>query len=57
MGNNKANIEEDLAIQETLAMTVEERLVFLANLITDKITEDQKQGELLMQKITELKNG
>ena len=57
MGNNKANIEEDLAIQETLAMTVEERLVFLANLISDKITEDQKQGELLMQKITELKNG
>ena len=57
MGNNKANIEEDLAIQETLAMTVEERLVFLANLISDKITEDQKPGELLMQKITELKNG
>ena len=44
--------EEDLAIQNTLSMTVEERLELLAALIVDKIAEDQKQGEPLYQKVT-----
>jgi len=37
--------EEDLAIQNTLSMTTEERLKLLAALIVDKITEDQIKGD------------
>jgi hypothetical protein len=50
MGKKDAD-EEDLAIQDTLSMTVEERLELLAALIVDKIAEDQKQGEPLYRKI------
>ena len=35
--------EEDLAIQNTLSMTVEERLKLLADLIVEKMMEDQQR--------------
>jgi len=52
MGKREAD-EEDLAIQNTLSMTAEERLELLAALIVDKITQDQKQDESLYSEITE----
>lgn len=42
---------EDLAIQDTLAMDVSERLKLLAALIVDKIEEDQRNGQPLVKKI------
>ncbi len=51
MGNRKDLAAEDLAIQDTLSMTIEERLTLIANLIVDKIIEDQDGGELLLKKI------
>jgi len=53
MSNSKEIAEEDLAIQNTLSMTVEERLELLANLITDKIIENQQKGEDLLLKSAE----
>lgn len=37
MSNAKSVAEEDLAIQDTLSMTVDERLKLLANLIVEKL--------------------
>jgi hypothetical protein len=53
MADRKETAEEDLAIQNTLSMTVEERLELLAALIVDKIIHDQQLGEPLYQTITE----
>lgn len=49
---NKATEAEDLAIQETLTMSVQARLELLANLIVDKIIEDQQNGSPLLNRIT-----
>jgi hypothetical protein len=57
MGNSRAMADEDLAIQNTLAMSVQERLELLANLIVDKISEDQQNGETLLKKIMRPQNG
>lgn len=54
MGNSKTVANEDLAIQNTLSMSVEERLMLLANLIVDKIIEDKQNGEPLYIKIVGL---
>jgi len=43
--------EEDLAIQDTLAMDVQERLKLLAALIVDKIDEDQRNDQQLLKLI------
>jgi hypothetical protein len=56
MGKKEAAAVEDLAIQCTLSMTVEERLELLAALIVDKIAEDQSCGEPLYRKIMVLPN-
>ena len=52
----KQNNEEDLAIQNTLSMTVEERLQLLANLIALKIIDDQDSGSPLLKQIQEADN-
>ena len=52
----KQNNEEDLAIQNTLSMTVEERLQLLANLIALKIIDDQDSGSPLLKQIKEADN-
>lgn len=57
MGSRKELAAEDLAIQDTLAMTVEERLMLLANLIVDKINEDQQVEEPLYKEIMRCRNG
>jgi len=57
MGNGKPLAEEDLAIQNTLSMGVQERLELLANLIVDKIVEDQQNDEALLKKILRPQNG
>lgn len=57
MGSRKELAAEDLAIQDTLAMTVEERLMLLANLIVDKINEDQQADEPLYKEIMRCRNG
>ena len=57
MANRKEVAEEDLAIQNTLAMTVEERLELMAALIVDKIKEDQRRGEPLYRRIMEQQYG
>lgn len=50
--------EEDLAIQDTLAMGVQERLKLLAALIVDKIDEDQRNEQPLLKLILgEAQNG
>lgn len=57
MAADKTVAEEDLAIQNTLSLTVEERLELLANLIVDKIMEDQQNGELTYEKVLEWERG
>lgn len=51
MGKKDAEAE-DLAIQDTLAMTVPERLQLLANLIVDKMEEDRRNDLLLLKNIS-----
>jgi hypothetical protein len=48
---------EDLAIQDTLSMSVQERLELLANLIVDKIADDQDKGQPLLNQILRARNG
>jgi len=47
---------EDLAIQNTLTMSISERLQLLAALIVDKIDEDQRNGDSLYDSINEVRN-
>ncbi len=47
----KVSKDEDLAIQDTLAMSAEERLKLLASLIVDKIDADQRNHQPLYQLI------
>lgn len=51
MSNRSNNKQEDLAIQHTLSMTVEQRLELLASLIVDKINEDTSRGGVLLKSI------
>lgn len=46
-------IEHSLTIQDTLMMTAEERLELIANLIVEKIIEDDSSGGDLYAKIVE----
>lgn len=55
MGKKDAEAE-DLAIQDTLAMDVQERLKLLAALIVDRIEQDQRNGQVLFQAIMEVQN-
>lgn len=48
MGKKDAEAE-DLAIQDTLSMEVEERLKLLAALIVNKIDEDQQNGQVIFK--------
>jgi hypothetical protein len=57
MATRKDTVTEDLAIQETLSMTIEARLELLAALIVDKIALDQKQNEAIYRKITGMHRG
>lgn len=50
MGKKEAEAE-DLAIQSTLTMSVQERLKLIANLIVDKIEEDLRKGQPLLGKL------
>lgn len=54
--NDKTVVDEDLAIQSTLSMPVEDRIKLLANLITNKISEDLQNNETLYDEIKRLKN-
>lgn len=45
MGNAKIAAEEDLAIQDTLSMTTEERLDLLSCLLAEKILSDQLNNQ------------
>lgn len=45
--------EEDLAIQDTLAMSTEQRIDLLVSLITDKIIHDSEADYTLLNKILE----
>ena len=47
---------EDLAIQDTLAMDVQDRLKLLAALIVDRIEEDQRNEQTLFKTIVEARN-
>lgn len=55
--SKKETEAEDLAIQDTLAMDVQERLRLLAVLIVDKIDEDQRNSQPLLKVIVEAQNG
>lgn len=52
MGKKEAEVK-DLAIQNTLVLTVEERLMLIANLIVDKIDSDLRNGQSLFTAIAE----
>lgn len=52
MGKAEGGSEEQLQVQHTLSLTIEERLELLAALIVEKIAEDQGNGELLYSRIT-----
>lgn len=45
--------EEDLAIQDTLAMSTEQRIDLLVSLITDKIIQDSEADYTLLNEILE----
>lgn len=47
---------EDLAIQDTLTMDVQDRLKLLAALIVDRIEEDQHNEQILFKSILEARN-
>lgn len=47
---------EDLAIQDTLTMDVQDRIKLLAALIVDKIDEDQRNEQILYKRIVEAQN-
>ena len=51
MSNRSDNKQEDLAIQHTLSMTVEQRLELLASIIVEKINEDTSRGGVLLNSI------
>ena len=55
MGKKDAEAE-DLAIQDTLSMDMQERLKLLAALIVDKIDEDQRSGQALFKALIEVQN-
>lgn len=55
MGKKDAEAE-DLAIQDTLAMDVQERLKLLAALIVDRIDEDQRNDQAIFKTIVEEQN-
>lgn len=57
MANRSDNRKEDMAIQHTLSMNVEQRLELLANLLTEKINEDISRGGTLLKTIKETQNG
>jgi hypothetical protein len=43
--------KEPQRVPETVQLTTEQRLEFLANLITDRILEDQNKGQHLLRNI------
>lgn len=47
---------EDLAIQDTLAMDVQDRLKLLAAIIVDRIEDDQRNEQTLFKIISEARN-
>ena len=49
--SSKQSETEDLAIQDTLSMNVQDRLELLANLIVGKITEDEQDDYHLIKAI------
>lgn len=51
MKGSQDNKLEDLAIQDTLSMTTEERLDLLANLLAEKIIKDRQNGDKLYLEI------
>jgi len=51
MTAGNSNSEEDLAIQYTLSMSIEQRLELIALLIAEKITEDISTRGLLLKSI------
>jgi len=56
MAERTQQAQEDLAIQHTLSMSLEERLELMANLIIDKISEDYQQGEKLYKRLVSQDN-
>jgi hypothetical protein len=54
--SKQALAKEDLAIQDTLQMSEEERLDLLVSLVVDKIIEDDKSDGALYAKIKGLQS-
>ena len=52
MGRLKGSLNKNLQSRTiTSSLSSQERIHFLANLIIDKILEDQKNGEVLLRKL------
>lgn len=52
MARTKGSVnKEPQRVPETIQLTNEQRLEFLANLITDRILEDQNKGQQLLRRI------
>ena len=47
----KSTSKQSLAIPDTVSLTSEQRIEFLANLIVDRIIEDKANGETLLKRI------
>lgn len=53
MGRAKGSVNKNSAsIPTTMTMTPAERITFLANLIIDRILEDQKQGMPILNSLS-----
>lgn len=46
----KQKVKQQKQLPETIKLDVEERMKILANLIIDRVLEDQKKGTLRFQK-------
>lgn len=57
MTTKKAIEEEDLAIQNTLSLTTEERMELLASLIIDKIIVDLQKEPSIFEHVLESQHG
>lgn len=51
--HNRTGIKNSSTTPTTLSLTAKERVKFLANLIIDRIIEDQKNGNALYKKASQ----
>ena len=58
MARQKGSKNKNLSVQpETISLSIEERIDFLANIIVDRIMDDQSDGQKLLKVIGDYGGG